>query len=401
VADAGIGKQAEPGEDDVVVDVRVVGQGVPVAVGQDILGGHRPLLFGDVEYRFLPVGVADNEHPLVVAGLHGVRDPAGFRREGRPVEVHPLESGAAAGEREQPVGLDGPLLAVLGDGEPDAAVGRIDPPFVGVREHGHVEVLAVVGQQRVAEGWVGLVQRTGVVLDDCQLHARLAEVGDQFHPDVAKPHYDAGIGQVGRIQHVRAGCHVDVVDAGEVGNVRDRARRDDDVVRLEGPVADCQPVVVDKAGPLPEEVDVLAVGEPVDRSPAVGREVGGVLVLSLDDPLKVDLGEWARQPVVVAGREPVFGRREHLFGGHTPPEDAEPAAGVAVVDQRQPDAGLVGKPLGDRDARAPVCAHDRDVRAHARTPPSTRVPGALQTRLIAPPRGTRLRPRGRWSSGPR
>jgi hypothetical protein len=184
VADAGIGEYAQPREDDVVVDVRVVGRGVPVAVGQDILGGHRSLLLGDVEYRFLPVGVADNEHPLVVAGLHGVRDPVG---------------------------------------------------------------------------------------------------------------------------------------AGEVRNGRDRARRDDDVVRLEGPVADCQPVVVDERGRFPEELDVLAVG----------------------------------------------------------------------------------KPLGDRDARAPVCAHDRDVRTHARTPPSTRVPGALQARLIAPPRGTRLRPRGRWSSARR
>jgi len=356
----------------VVVDVLVVDERGAVPVAADVLGGDVALLLGDVEDRLATVGVPGDEDPLVVDRLHRVVDPARPGRERRRLEVQPVEVGPSPGEGEQLVGLDGPLVAVLLDVEPDAAVvRRLDPLLAGVGQHLDVELLAVVREQGVPEGDVGLVERPGVVLDDRQVHPPgLAEVGDEFHPGVAEPHDDARVVERRRVEHVRAGRDVDVPDAGQSGQVHRRAGGDDDVVGRERPVADGEPrgtvaAVVEEAGGVAVERDVLPRREVVDRGPAVGGERRGVLVLPLDDGLKVDRRRRPGEAVVVARREPVFGGREDLLGRHTAAEDTEATARVTVVDERQLDVRRAGEPFGGRDAGTAVCTDDSDVSRHA------------------------------------
>ena len=253
--------------------------------------------------------------------------------------------------------------------EPDAAgVGRLDAPLPRVREHVDVERVPVVVEQRVAEGRVGLVERPGVVLDHGEVHPRrLAEVRHQLHADVAEPHDDAGVAEGGRVEHVRARRHLDVVDAGQRREVHRRAGRDHDVVGIDGPVADREAAVADEPRGVAVERDPVPLRELLDGGAAVSGEVRRVLVLPRHDRFEIDVRERAGEAVVVPRREPVFGRRQDLFRGHAAAEDTEPPAGVAVVDQRQLDVRRVREPLGGGDAGAPVRADDRDVRWHTPT----------------------------------
>jgi hypothetical protein len=75
VADAGERVDPEAGEDDVVVDVLVLPERGTAVVPENVLGGREPLFLGDVEERFLAVDVADDEGPVVVAGLHRIAHP--------------------------------------------------------------------------------------------------------------------------------------------------------------------------------------------------------------------------------------------------------------------------------------------------------------------------------------
>ena len=118
-------------------------------------------------------------------------------------------------------------------------------------------------------------------------------------------------------------------------------------------------MVADEPRGVVDELDVLALGEVVDRAAAVAREVRGVLVLGLDHFLEVDFGD-TREPVVVAHLEAMGRRREDLLRRHAPAEDAEAAAGFAVVDEGEVDV-LLGEAVRHRDARAAVGSDDNDV----------------------------------------
>ena len=71
------------------------------------------LFFGDVEDRFSAVGVAGDEDALVVAGLHRRVDPPRTGVERGFLESQSVERRPTAGEREQLVGLDRRLDAVV------------------------------------------------------------------------------------------------------------------------------------------------------------------------------------------------------------------------------------------------------------------------------------------------
>jgi len=71
------GVHPEPGEDHVVMDVLVLGEWLPPVVSENVVHSGEALLLGDVENRFLPVHVTDDEHALVVTGLHRVVNPSG------------------------------------------------------------------------------------------------------------------------------------------------------------------------------------------------------------------------------------------------------------------------------------------------------------------------------------
>jgi hypothetical protein len=244
--------------------------------------------------------------------------------------------------------------------EADAAVvGGFDVLLVAVRRDGHVEVLLVEGEDGVAERGVGLADGTVVVFDDGEVHpARLREVRGELHPGVPEPHDEARIGELGGVEDVCAGHVVDLAEAGEVGDVDRGPGGDDDVVGIELAAARPDRVVVDEGGGVVDERHVRSLGEVVDGLAAVAGPPERVVVLAFDGAFEVHLGEAADEAVVVAGLEAMCAGREHLFGGHTAPEDTEAAAGLAVVHQREFDARLAGEFVGDHRPGAAVRPDD-------------------------------------------
>ena len=282
------------------------------SVSEDILGGQEPLFFGDVEDRLLGVGVAGDEDVVTVTGLHRILDPLAGRIDRRLFQSDAVDRRLAAGETEQLVALDDLFGAVLVfEIESDAAiVGRFELFFVDPGGHRDIELLAVQFECGVAEGWLGLVDRPEIVLDDGQVHpACLREIRHEFHPDVAKAHDDPRLGELGRVEDVGAGHVIDLPDSGCLRDVHARSGRDDDVLRFVLLAAGLDPPLVDKPGCLSDEGDVLPLGQLLDTLAAVARPTQRVFVLALDHPFEVDIRNLADEPVVVACLVSVRARR--------------------------------------------------------------------------------------------
>jgi len=248
---------------------------------------------------------------------------------------------------------------------PDAVLGGLDFLGLGAEVDIHVEVLSVELDDLVAERFVALDERAGEHLQHGEVHVGgLAEVGDEFETDVAQPDDDARVLELGRVEHLRAGVDGGVLDARDRREVHVRPRSDHDVVRFDRSVADRQFAVADELGRVVDELDVLALGQGRHVGPAMLGEPRDVLVLRLDDLLDVHVRQVAGQAVIPPRGEAVLGRREDFLGGHAAPQNAEPAAGVAVVDQRQFHVRFVSQVVRDRHAGATVRADDGYVRAH-------------------------------------
>ncbi len=206
--------------------------------------------------------------------------------------------------------------------------------FVGVRQHVDAKLLAVEFKNRLAVAGFHLVERVVVVFDDGQIDAAdFAEVGREFEADIAKAHDDPRLGECGRIQYVRTRGDVDLIDAGEVGDVEYRSRRDDDVIWFEASAAflEFDHAVVDESGRVVDELDGLALGQFVDVFASVLGKASDMLVFPGDDGLGIYFGN-ALEAVVVARLIPVLASREDVLTRHAATENTQSTTGVAVVD---------------------------------------------------------------------